>query len=57
MDIINKVKARDGFDSVTAVKNDAVVQVDENLISRTGPRLAEALEEIAKAVYPEVFSE
>jgi iron complex transport system substrate-binding protein len=56
-DIINKVKARDGFDSVTAVKNDAVVQVDENLVSRTGPRLAEALEEIAKAVYPEVFSE
>jgi len=55
--IINKVKARDGFDSVTAVKNDAVVQVDENLVSRTGPRLAEALEEIAKAVYPEVFSE
>ncbi len=57
MDIVDKVKARDGFDSVTAVKNDAVVQVDENLISRTGPRLAEALEEIAKAVYPEVFSE
>ena len=51
------MKARDGFDSVTAVKNDAVVQVDENLVSRTGPRLAEALEEIAKAVYPEVFSE
>lgn len=56
-DIINKVKARDGFDSVTAVKNDAVVQVDENLVSRTGPRLGEALEAIAKAVYPEVFSE
>ena len=56
-DIVNKVKARDGFDSVTAVKNDAVVQVDENLVSRTGPRLAEALEEIAKAIYPEVFSE
>ncbi|SES02664.1 ABC transporter substrate-binding protein [Psychrobacillus sp. OK032] len=55
--IVDSVKARDGFDTVTAVKNDAVVQVDENLTSRTGPRLAEGLEEIAKAIYPEVFSE
>lgn len=55
--IVDSVKARDGFDTVTAVQNDAVVQVDENLTSRTGPRLAEGLEEIAKAIYPEVFSE
>ncbi|MFJ8067179.1 ABC transporter substrate-binding protein [Psychrobacillus sp. NPDC096426] len=55
--IVESVKARDGFDTVTAVQNDAVVQVDENLTSRTGPRLAEGLEEIAKAIYPEVFSE
>ena len=56
-DIIESVKKRDGFDSITAVKEDAVVQVDENLTSRTGPRLAEGLEEVAKAVYPEVFGE
>lgn len=55
--IVDSVKARDGFDTITAVKNDAVVQVDENLTSRTGPRLADGLEEIAKAIYPEVFSE
>ena len=53
--IVERVKARDGFDTVTAVKNDAVVQVDENLTSRTGPRLAEGLEEIAKAIYPEAI--
>ncbi|MBK3495679.1 ABC transporter substrate-binding protein [Viridibacillus sp. YIM B01967] len=53
--IVEKVKKRQGFDSITAVKNDAVVQVDANLTSRTGPRLAEGLEEIAKAVYPEAF--
>ncbi|ETT87243.1 helical backbone metal receptor [Viridibacillus sp. FSL R5-0477] len=53
--IVEKVKKRQGFDSITAVKNDAVVQVDANLTSRTGPRLAEGLEVIAKAVYPEAF--
>ena len=55
--IVESVKARDGFDSITAVKNNAVIQVDENLTSRTGPRLAEGLEEVAKAIYPEAFSE
>jgi len=55
--IVESVKARDGFASISAVKNDAVVQVDENLTSRTGPRLAEGLEEVAKAIYPEAFGE
>lgn len=55
--IVESVKARDGFDSITAVKNNEVVQVDENLTSRTGPRLAEGLEAVAKAIYPEAFSE
>jgi len=31
------------------------VQVDESTTSRQGPRLAEGLEELAKAIYPEVF--
>lgn len=54
-DIIESVKNRDGFGDITAVKEDRVVQVDENLTSRTGPRLAQGLEEVAKAVYPEAF--
>ncbi len=53
--IVEKVKKRQGFNSITAVKNDAVVQVNQDLTARTGPRLADGLEEIAKAVYPEVF--
>jgi len=53
--IVEKVKKRQGFDSITAVKNDAVVKVDQDLTARTGPRLADGLEEIAKAVYPEAF--
>lgn len=54
-DVINSVKKRDGFADLTAVKEDQVVQVDANLTSRTGPRLSEGLEEVAKAVYPEAF--
>lgn len=56
-DIIESVKNRDGFADITAVKEDQVIQVDENLTSRTGPRLAEGLEEVAKAIYPEAFGE
>lgn len=51
------VYARPGFDTITAIKEKAVVQVKENITSRTGPRLAEGLEEIAKAIYPEAFGE
>lgn len=52
---VDGVKAREGYSTVNAVKNDEVVQVDENITSRPGPRLAEGLEAIAKAVYPEAF--
>ncbi|AOV08871.1 ABC transporter substrate-binding protein [Sporosarcina ureilytica] len=54
---VEDVYARDGFDTITAIKEKQVIQVDENITSRTGPRLAEGLEAIAKAIYPEVFSE
>ncbi|WP_342536876.1 helical backbone metal receptor [Sporosarcina sp. FSL K6-3508] len=56
-DVVENIKKRDGFDTVTAVKEDQVIQVDENITSRTGPRLADGLEAYAKAIYPEVFGE
>ncbi|PID21661.1 ABC transporter substrate-binding protein [Sporosarcina sp. P3] len=55
--VIENIKTRDGFDTVTAIKEDQVIQLDENITSRTGPRLADGLELFAKAVYPEVFGE
>jgi len=54
---VEDVYSREGFDAVTAIKEKAVIQVDENITSRTGPRLAEGLEAVAKAVYPEIFGE
>ncbi|MBO1911186.1 ABC transporter substrate-binding protein, partial [Microvirga sp. 3-52] len=48
---VEDVYARDGFGTITAIKEKAVVQVDENITSRQGPRLAEGLEAYAKAIY------
>lgn len=46
---------RQGFKDLSAVKNDRVYVVDDNLVTRPGPRLTEGLKEIAKAIYPELF--
>lgn len=54
---VEDVYARDGFAAVRAIQEQQVVQVDENITSRTGPRLADGFELLAKAIYPEVFSE
>lgn len=46
---------REGWQEVTAVKNEEVYDVDSDMVTRSGPRLVEGMEEIAKAVYPDVF--
>ncbi|APC47634.1 ABC transporter substrate-binding protein [Virgibacillus halodenitrificans] len=51
------VLSRDGWDSVTAIKNEAVYDIHSDLISRPGPRLVEGAKELAKVVYPDVFAE
>ncbi len=52
---VGQVTNRDGWGNVTAVKDKQIVEVDEDLVSRSGPRLAQGVEEFAKAVYPDVF--
>jgi len=54
-EILTKLPQRAGFDTINAVKNKTIVQVDESTTSRQGPRLGEGLEELAKAIYPEAF--
>jgi iron complex transport system substrate-binding protein len=49
------VKARPGWSSVSAVQNDRLVAVDSNTIARAGPRVADILEDLAKAFHPELF--
>ncbi len=56
-DTTNLVLNRNGFSDVTAIKNKAVYDVDADLTGRMGPRLADGLEVLAKAIYPEAFGE
>lgn len=49
------IKARPGFESITAIKNDRVYVLDANTVSRPGPRIVQALELVAKSIYPKLF--
>ncbi|MGM0845246.1 MAG: ABC transporter substrate-binding protein [Bacillota bacterium] len=49
------VLTREGWGDVTAIQNENVHDVHSDLVTRTGPRLVQGVEELAKAVYPELF--
>ncbi|MFB7156545.1 helical backbone metal receptor [Lysinibacillus sp. NPDC056232] len=50
-----EILSRDGWNSITAIQNKAVYYIDTDISNRPGPRIGEAVELIAKAVYPESF--
>ncbi|RJS61536.1 ABC transporter substrate-binding protein [Bacillus sp. PK3_68] len=52
---IEEVLSRKGWENMTAVKNKDVHDVNADLVNRTGPRLVEGVEELAEAIYPDVF--
>jgi len=49
------IAARPGWENLSAVKNSKVFPFDDNLVSRPGPRLVDALEGLAKLLRPELF--
>ncbi len=49
------VMDRPGWQSITAVKNGAVLPVDANLLAKPGPRLIQGLEALARLLHPELF--
>jgi iron complex transport system substrate-binding protein len=51
------VLSREGWEDVSAIKNERVYDVHSDLVTRTGPRLVQGVEELAKAVYPDLFNE
>lgn len=53
----NEITARDGWDVLTAVKNGAVYQVGANETSRASQHVVDGINEIASAIYPEVYGE
>ena len=49
----DSVKARPGWSVMTAVKNGAIVPVDDTIVTRPGPRLLEGLLALARAIHPD----
>jgi iron complex transport system substrate-binding protein len=51
------VETRAGYDGISAVKAGRVFVLDDNLVTRPGPRAVEGLEQIAQAIHPAAFEE
>ncbi len=49
------VLARPGWDSIAAVQSQSIYPIDDNWISRPGPRLVDGLEALAKLLHPDLF--
>lgn len=45
----------EGYKQLSAVKNNKVFEIDENLINRQGPRIAEGVEALAKILHPDLI--
>jgi len=52
---LDAVKARPAWDSISAVHNDRLYMVDSDTIARAGPRVADAIEQLAAFIHPELF--
>jgi iron complex transport system substrate-binding protein len=49
------IAARPGWSELSAVTTDKVFSIDDNLISRYGPRIVDGLEALAAILHPEMF--
>ncbi|NMM65153.1 ABC transporter substrate-binding protein [Clostridium sp. P21] len=51
----NGIKNEQGYKDLDAVKKNKLFEIDEDIINRQGPRLADGLEAMAKIIHPEAF--
>jgi iron complex transport system substrate-binding protein len=51
------VKARKGWGGMTAVKEGRIVPIDDIVVTRPGPRIAEGLHALIVAIHPEIESD
>lgn len=50
-----QVAARAGWENLRAVQEEKIYAFNDDLVSRPGPRLVDALEELSKLLHPEVY--
>ena len=51
----DEIKIRAGWENITAVKNNDVYNIDNNASSLSNHNIIKALDQMAKAIYPEVY--
>lgn len=49
------IAVTNGYDELTAVKEGKIFEIDNNLLDRQGPRLAQGFKELAKILHPDAF--
>lgn len=54
---VEDIVSREGWDTITAVKNGDVYEIDKNSSSRASQNIIKALKEMAKAVYPDEYKD
>ncbi len=54
---VEMIGSREGWGDISAVKNERIYVIDGDIVSRAGPRVVDALEAFALALYPEYFGE
>lgn len=52
---VESVEQRAGWETLQAVQNGRIYPFDDNLVSRPGPRLVDALEALARLLHPQLF--
>lgn len=53
---VDQVKARPGWENIAAVTAGRIYPIDADIISRPGPRIADAVESLARIFYPDRFT-
>ena len=46
----------EGYKQLSAVKNNKLISIDDDLLNRQGPRLAQGVESLAKILHPDLFN-
>jgi len=51
----SEIAALPGWQGITAVKENRIYVVNGDLVNRSGPRIVQGLEDVARAIHPELF--
>jgi len=54
-DVKKSITAANGYKDLRAVKTNNLFEIDNNMLDRQGPRLAEGLKTLAEIIHPEAF--